>query len=102
MQPIQATFGGGMKDVFVSKLDATGADLVYSTFLGGGGDEVANGIAVDGSGNAYLTGYTGSGAWPRVDPLQPRAGGWEAFITKLTDPAAAPQNERAFLPLAHR
>jgi hypothetical protein len=102
VNPIQAAFGGGNKDVFVSKLNATGAALVYSTFLGGGGDEVANSIAVDAAGNAYLTGYTGSAAWPTADPLQPRSTGWEAFITKIAEPAAAPQDARSFLPLVRK
>jgi hypothetical protein len=44
-------------DVFVTKLDATGA-LVYSTFLGGGMSDNALAIAVDGAGNAFVFGWT--------------------------------------------
>ena len=50
-------------DAFVTKLDAAGAALVYSTYLGGSGDE-GQGIAVDASGSAYVTGYTRSSDFP--------------------------------------
>src|SRR5205807_9292346 len=55
----QATSGGGI-DSFVAKLDPSGASLVYSTYLGGTGDDWGQGIAVDGSGSAYVTGDTRS------------------------------------------
>ena len=50
----QTTYAAG---IFVTKLDATGSALGYSTFLGGG---VGDGIAVDSAGNAYVTGTTSS------------------------------------------
>ena len=53
----QASFGGAV-DAFVAKFDPTGSTLLYSTFLGGSGDDRAFGIAVDASGNAYITGWT--------------------------------------------
>ncbi|MBI3734396.1 MAG: lamin tail domain-containing protein, partial [Chloroflexi bacterium] len=56
-------FNGGY-DAFVTKLNPDGSALVYSTFLGGGGDEGSRGIAVDASGAAYVTGYTGSSDFP--------------------------------------
>jgi hypothetical protein len=52
----QTTKGGGLEDVFVTKLNAAGTALVYSTYLGGSEDDEGHGIAVDGSGNAYVTG----------------------------------------------
>ncbi|MEQ1828256.1 MAG: SBBP repeat-containing protein [Pirellula sp.] len=52
------------RDVFVAKLNAAGTALVYSTYLGGTRDEVANSIAVDASGNAYVTGATESSNFP--------------------------------------
>src|SRR5439155_14799079 len=57
--PIQATSGGGM-DAFVTKLDATGSAILYSTYLGGSGFDSGNGIAVDAAGQAYVTGSTNS------------------------------------------
>ncbi|WP_321421177.1 DUF3344 domain-containing protein [uncultured Methanobacterium sp.] len=56
----QPSFGGGSNDVFVTKLNPTGTDLLYSTYLGGTGSGYGYGIAVDNSGNAYITGYTDS------------------------------------------
>ncbi len=61
---IQITFGGvgkaGAGDGFLSKLDATGGSLVYSTYLGGSDDDTANAVTVDAAGNAYVTGATSS------------------------------------------
>ena len=54
------TQNGGGADAFVVKLNAAGTGLVYATFLGGASGEAGNGIAVDASGSAYVTGYTTS------------------------------------------
>ncbi len=51
----------GFYDVFVSKLNSTGSNITYSTFIGGSGTDVGYAIAVDGSGNAYVTGECDSG-----------------------------------------
>jgi hypothetical protein len=81
----QTGFGGGWRDVFVTKLNATGTALVYSTYIGGSDGEEGYGIAVDGSGNAYVTGRTFS---PDYD-VTPGAfqttngGGRDVFVTKL-------------------
>jgi len=61
----QTTTGG----VFVSEVNPTGNGLVYSTYLGGGGD-IGYGIAVDGTGSAYVTGLTKSTTFPTVNPFQ--------------------------------
>jgi len=79
-------------DAFVTKLNATGSALVYSTYLGGSGDDFGNSIAVDASGNAYVTGKTSSKDFPTVNPLQSIKGGdicdgppcSDAFIVKLS------------------
>ena len=47
-------------DAFIAKLSPAGSDLVYSSFLGGGGNEIGTSIAVDAQGNAYITGSTTS------------------------------------------
>src|ERR1035441_8986022 len=54
----------GCYTAFVSKLNATGSALAYSTYLGGSGGDLGYGIAVDASGNAYVTGATGSSNFP--------------------------------------
>ena len=59
----QTTNGGG-SDAFVTKLNPTGSALVYSTYLGGNSNDPGGGIAVDASGNAYVTGYTSSTNFP--------------------------------------
>jgi hypothetical protein len=59
----QGTFGG-KTDAWVAKLNSSGTSLVYATFLGGSGDERIGGIAVDSSGNAYVTGTTTSKNFP--------------------------------------
>jgi hypothetical protein len=75
----------GSGDAFVSKLSADGSTLVYSTFLGGSGYDGGRGIALDTNGNAYVTGYTRSNAFPiTVGALQTGLNGTEdAFVTKL-------------------
>ncbi len=68
---LQPNFGGGGSDGFVSKLSSTGSSLIYSTYLGGSGDDRATGVAVDSQGDAYVTGYTQSKDFPLVAPLTP-------------------------------
>ncbi len=82
----QTTFGGGVMDVFVTKVDATGTALLYSTYVGGSGNEYGYGIAVDAVGQIYITGYTGSldyditaGAFRTTY----RGGLWDVFVTKI-------------------
>ena len=64
--PIQATNGGSSGDVFVTKLNPQGSALVYSTYLGGSNIDIGRGIAVDATGNAFVTGFTGSQEFPLV------------------------------------
>jgi hypothetical protein len=80
----QATLGGGM-DVFVSKLSASGTSLLYSVFMGGGNLDRSTGIALDSSGNAYLTGYTDSTDFPTTSGAYQlaNAGNTDAFVAKL-------------------
>jgi hypothetical protein len=77
IQP-QCSLGAGASpcyDAFVAKLDAAGANLLYSTFLGGSGDDSGRSIVVDASGNAYVGGSTTSPDFPTSQAMQPVAGG---------------------------
>lgn len=70
-------------DVFVTKLNADGASLAYSTFFGGAGDDSAYDIAVDNGGNAWIVGAT-TGTVPLKFPVQAnRSGAVEGFVAKL-------------------
>src|SRR5439155_671560 len=86
-----ATFGGGVDDAFVTKLNATGSALVYSTYLGGSSFDAASGIAVDAAGAAYVTGYTISNNFPTtIGAFQTTfGGGTDAFVTKLNATGSA-------------
>ncbi len=69
VQPVHADdVGGGGYDAFVTKLNAAGTALVYSTYLGGTGNDDGKGIAVDSAGNAYVTGYTTGHLGPILFP----------------------------------
>jgi hypothetical protein len=62
----------------VTKLDAIGSALVYSTYLGGSDTtDYGAAIAVDGLGHAYVTGITSAGAFPTVNPLQSALAGYQ-------------------------
>jgi hypothetical protein len=79
------TTNGGRWDVFVTKLNETGTALVYSTYIGGSDDDEGYAIAVDGSGNAYVTGFTYSTNYD-VTPgaFQTTNRGWsDVFVTKV-------------------
>jgi Beta-propeller repeat len=72
-------------DVYVTKLDPSGAKLGYSTFLGGTTSDTGNGVAVDGKGPAYLTGFTASADFPATPNANDSShnGGNDAFVTRL-------------------
>ncbi len=74
----------GQSDAFVAKFSASGI-LQYATYLGGSGDDQANGIAVDAAGSAYITGVTNSSNLPRLDAIQQTLRGSEdAFVAKFS------------------
>jgi hypothetical protein len=84
------TTSGGDYDAFVTQLKADGSGLVYSTYLGGSGNDGAYGIAVDGSGSAYVTGVTHSANFPVASAQQPALDGpSDAFVTKLSPDGSA-------------
>ncbi|HXY26522.1 MAG TPA: MBG domain-containing protein [Candidatus Acidoferrum sp.] len=93
---------GPCQDAFIAKFDPTqsgAASLVYSTFLGGSGEDAALGVALDSSGNAYVTGSTGFNSTPASDfPTTPGAfqsacpapcNATKGFVTKLNSTGSA-------------
>ncbi|MDD8019584.1 MAG: SBBP repeat-containing protein [Acidobacteriota bacterium] len=93
------TYAGG-RDSFMTVVGASGSGIQYSTYLGGSGNEEANGVALDNHGFGYLTGFTTSPNFPTlVGPfLEPPAGSGylieDAFISRLKLPPARPVNLR--------
>jgi hypothetical protein len=91
--PLQPALNG-VTDAFVTKLNAAGSSLVYSTYLGGGYIDYGFGIALDSTGNAYVTGITYSSDFPTVNPVQATrggvdGGGTDAFVTILNAAGSA-------------
>jgi len=60
----------GTNSAFLSKISPDGSSLLYSTYLGGSGDEVVSGVAVDSTGSALLAGYTDSTDFPVSNAYQ--------------------------------
>jgi hypothetical protein len=89
LNPLQGKPGGGVPggsggDAFVTKFIPDG-ELSYSTYLGGSADDVAQGIAVDTTGAAYVAGYTLSTNFPVQSALQStKKGDFDAFVAKLS------------------
>lgn len=82
--PAASLFGGGANDAFVSKINPPGTALVYSTYLGGAGDDQGQGIDIDGARNAFVTGSTASANFPTLAALQSSLSGpSDAFVSKL-------------------
>ncbi len=83
---VQTTYGGGAFDAFALKLDSAGSGLVYATYLGGAGDDVANAIAINAAGDAWIAGGTDSSDFPVTSgALQTHApgGGGDGFIAEV-------------------
>ena len=75
----------------MTKLNAAGNALVFSTYLGGTGGEIGFGIAVDSSGNVYVAGATGTNtSFPTANAIQcARAGGADVTMTKFNPAGSA-------------
>ena len=88
---LDSTHNGGTRDAFVAKVRADGTSLIYCGFIGGTGYDQGNGIAVDSSGSAYVTGSTDSSAggagalgFPvTIGPDLTQNGSNDAFVAKV-------------------
>jgi beta-propeller repeat-containing protein len=101
---IQATLGGGPTDAFVTKLNASGSGLIYSTFLGGSLTDEGRGIASKGS-DVFVTGDTSSFNFPTSNPLQVNnAGGLQqhddAFVVRIGETVPVPTPTPTPIPTA--
>jgi hypothetical protein len=85
--PLQAALRGS-SDAFVTGLNAQGNAFIFSTYVGGSSDDRATGIAVDASGNSFVTGTTSSSDFPTENAINPGAGGG-AFAFKLNPAGSA-------------
>ena len=86
----QELFPGGSSAAFVTRINPAGDTLLYSTFIGGNGNDQGWDIAIDGANNAYITGRTGSTNLSTVTAVQPSlAGNADAFVAKLNPPGSA-------------
>ena len=90
-QPFQGTFGGLTYDAFITRLSADGSALSYSSYLGGSGNDLPAGVAVDSSGNAYITGRTFSTNFPNTNGFQTTFAGrlFDGFLTKINAAGSA-------------
>lgn len=82
------SFNEGVSDAFVCKIDHTGSNLVYSTFLGGNKEDVGISLTFDAAGNTYVTGYTSSENFPVTKKILDKTynGKFDGFIVKLNPP----------------
>jgi uncharacterized protein (TIGR03437 family) len=84
--------GSGASDAFLAKLNPGGSALVYSTYLGGSGQDLGNAVAVDAQGSAYVAGETSSPDFPVTGGIQNSLGGLgsaDAFLAKLSPNGAS-------------
>jgi hypothetical protein len=85
---VYAGSSSGTTDAFVTALNATGAALIYSTYLGGSNTDEAFGIALDSNNNAYVTGITNSTNFPTTPGAYQFTGfNQDAFVAKLNSSA---------------
>jgi hypothetical protein len=82
----QTTYGNGAHNGFVVKFNSGGAQIGYSTYLGGSGDDYAYAGAVDSAGDAYVTGATNSTNFPTLNALQPNYAGGQCAVAPNTFP----------------
>jgi hypothetical protein len=90
LNPIQATHAGGTYDVVMTKLNPTG-QMIFSTYLGGSGNDYADGLATDEVGNVYLAGHTNSTNFPTTAGSYQTSnqGMYDGYVTKITPNGSA-------------
>jgi uncharacterized protein (TIGR03437 family) len=90
VNPVQPTRGravGNGLDAFLTKISGDGKKLLYSTYLGGSGDDVAHAVAVDSSGNAYIAGATNFTDFPTVNAIPSAPGSTGSSFAAKFDPS---------------
>lgn len=85
-------------DAFILKLSSAGSSLSYSSYLGGSSDDLAYGIALDGSNNAYVVGETNSSNFPTTTSARQTTigGGYDAFMAKM-NPGSSGSSSRVYV-----
>ncbi len=84
VNPYQATNAGNF-DLFVCKFKPDGSELLYSTYLGGSGEDRYANLVINSAGHICLSGLTGSTNFPLKDPYQAtNAGGFDGFLSILS------------------
>src|SRR5207245_10531568 len=74
----------GDTDAYLTKLNAAGSAVLYSTLLGGSGTDRGSGVIVDSAGNAYVAGYAASSDFPTQNAFQVFSGGsFDPFVHKI-------------------
>ncbi len=87
---LQNTYGQAAAMAFISILDPTGSDLLYSTYLGGSGFQAINGLALGPDNSIYADGYAYSTDFPTVNAYQPYFGGFDDMFVVHLVPATDP------------
>ena len=106
VNPIQSSFNGGWSDCFILKMTSDGQSLIYSSFLGGDEYDEARDIALDVSGNVYISGYSTSTNFPVVNSIDSENNGKHDCIVFKLNPEGSSllfstyyggsENERAY------
>jgi aldose sugar dehydrogenase len=79
----------GDTDAYLTKINAAGSSLLYSTYIGGSGTDRGSGVVIDANGNAYVSGFTGSPDFPTDNSF---GGSFDAFIAKVDTNASGPSS----------
>ncbi|MFX0064538.1 MAG: SBBP repeat-containing protein [Candidatus Hermodarchaeota archaeon] len=81
----QRYHGGGSRDAFVAKFSANGRKLIFSTYLGGTGEEIGDAIAIDATGTIIIVGETTSSDFPTLNAYQDSHGGGQDIYLRNCD-----------------